>query len=156
MNPKPRPATAADRPQLRILLAAMCAELGDQFDLAPTETNLDRYLDGVILPACRQAQGGAVFVAEDEGKLMGFTALAPNATPLQLRAPTLIDAGTYVVPALRRMRIACALRRAAFDKAAGSGIRCVNIPVHARNMAGRRSAEAAGAKPVAVIYQVEF
>jgi len=140
-----RPATLEDWNDLAALIEEFNCEKRARFD-EPDFTRMH-------LEACHLAiagEYGGVYVAEEDGRLIGYCAW--------LSLPTMpvgvVDGlGTYVVPEKRRTRVAEALNLAAIEFHRQRGARRVYGVVHNANTASMQRMRAYGAEPVGTLFR---
>lgn len=135
----------------------------DAFEIQPMlkhmlETTSEQ--GGQLLPTARNVQvlfalgmdfslkGEPTLVAVDAGVIVGLTLWGsfPTPVPLDTKDEVCIGFGTYVLPQLRRKRIASALRMAALEIAERKGYDVVKGTAY--HDEGKLSALAVGFKPV--------
>lgn len=134
-----RYAVRDDLPALAELVAEASAELAANHG-TPTQTN--EIMAGIEFGIVND---GAVFVAEDEGRLIGFCAWV--ALPGLARG-LVMGLGTYVVPEHRRSQLSAKLRDYAADHCRRMGEERVQGVAAVGNTAAIRSVQAAGFKIV--------
>ena len=121
-----RRATPADAPAMTVLLNAIIAIGGTTAHQRPftAERALEVYITGPCVVSC--------FVAEDDGRLLGFQGLEVwDGLP-----EGWADIGTFVAPGLQRGGVGRALMAATLDSARAAGIVTINATIRADNAPG--------------------
>jgi ribosomal protein S18 acetylase RimI-like enzyme len=153
-----RPATPADRPDLR----AAVVELQDYERLLhatrlPGEQVADAYLDWMLRRAETAGAAGAVLVAESGGEFAGFVAgwieetVNIAETPDSNRFGHISD--LCVMPAFRGRRIATRLLDGIERHLRRAGITRLRINALAANTSARASYERAGFAPYEILHE---
>lgn len=141
-----RLATTDDVPRLNALAVAYSLET-EQYG---TERN-ERLLCDLLLYGIRA--GEAVVVAEQEGDLVGWCAWVhlPHSSPGKVEG-----LGTYVVPAVRRDHVSCALRKFTEEHAVLLGYRYVDGIAASDNPAALESVLSRGFRVVGTHVRRDF
>lgn len=140
-----RAATLEDWPRLSQMIGDFNAEKCEKFG-EPDFTRM--HLDACHL-AITQGYGG-VYVAEKDGVLVGYCAWLSLPT---MPAGVVDGIGTYVVPDLRRTRIAEELTLAAIEFHKARGMRAAYGAVSLENVPSLGRMKAYGAEPVATVFK---
>jgi ribosomal protein S18 acetylase RimI-like enzyme len=143
----------ADREALRDLVLQLHETVRPfDVDLAPGEQIIERYFNDLLLRVEQSA--GAVFVAEDDRRLVGYVCLRGQLTPDDLDErpdPYSFMAELFVRPDYRKRGIGRKLVERAESHAAESGTYKMELKVLAQNQPAVRFYEALGYKPRIVV-----
>ncbi|WP_018231452.1 GNAT family N-acetyltransferase [Thioalkalivibrio thiocyanodenitrificans] len=141
-----RPYSHADHAVLRDLVLELHETLRPyDADLAAGEAIIDRYLDGLLSRV--DETGGAVYLAEDEGRVVGYVCVRGSVVPDEpdeRQDPYSFMAELFVRPELRRSGVGSLLVERAEAFAREAGAYKMELNVLARNASALRFYEGHG------------
>lgn len=143
----------ADREALRDLVLQLHESLRPlDDDLAPGEQIIEQYFDDLMSRV--EQTGGAVFVAEDDSRIIGYVCLWGSVTPEDLDArpdPYSFLAELFVDPGSRGLGLGHQLMERAEAHAADCGTHKIELKVLAQNQSAIQLYEALGYAPRVVV-----
>ena len=129
-----------DREQLRKLVLDLHETIRPlDEDLAPGETIIDAYFEHLL--ALQSRTHGALFVAERDGRLVGYVCLFGRVDPEdpdEIDRPHSYIADLYVCPDVRRSGVGVRLLEKAEEFARGLGVGRIDLKVVAANREAHR------------------